>query len=79
MGYSGFEKDVRCIVDYCEKNLWEWKDRLHLMLSKIDAYRIPPSEADAVLYDEIQEAIVDCTEEYELYHDVCVEDVVWFY
>jgi hypothetical protein len=49
------------------------------MLSKIDAYRIPPSQADAVLCDEIQDAIVDCTEEYELYHDVCVEDVVWFY
>ena len=74
---KGFERDLKKIIGYCEDNIWEWKDRLSLMLNKIDAYRIPPNEADSVLYDEIQEAIVDCTEEYELYYDVCVEDVIW--
>ena len=72
-----FETQVKVILKYCQDTIGDWDERLTLALAKIDMYHAPLEQVDSVLYDEIQDAIVDCINDYELYYDTCVEDVIF--
>lgn len=74
-----FEQDLKVAVRYCEDNIWEYKARLAMALSRIDRFRQPLELADPLLYDDILNALADCAQDCDIDEDnIDVEDVIFF-
>lgn len=73
-------KTEKIIADYCAENIPNWSIRVSLALEKIDHWRCPLQQADYSLYNEIQDAIDDCANDYDGFLDtdnVDAESIIW--
>lgn len=71
-------KTLQKVVEYCTENVSDFTERVEMALGKIDHWRCPLEQADHQLFEDICQAIEDCSIEYDIDCDnICVEDVIW--
>lgn len=61
-----FYTTLKRISAYCVENIWDYEERLSHALHKMDYFRCPLKIADSGLYNDIQEAIDDYCQDYNL-------------
>jgi len=69
------------IDSYCAKRIHRYAERVSIALDQMDMMRCPLYMADPVLYDEMNDAIVDWCDEHEVsidfYEDIDPEEVIF--
>lgn len=63
------KKSLLDIADYCRQNISNYDDRLNIALVKMDYQKLPLSQADRNLYDEMEEQITDYFDENEISYE----------
>lgn len=71
-------KALKIAVDYCNENIPDFQERVRMALVKMEYWGCPLIQVDFSLYDDIQDAMADCAEDYEIdVEDISIEDIVW--
>lgn len=71
-------KALKIAVDYCNENILEFQERVSNAIVKMEYWGCSLVQVDSSLYDEIQDAMIECAEDYEIdIENISVEDIVW--
>ena len=71
-------KDLKIVVDYCNENIVDFQERVRMAIVKMEYWGCPLIQVDFSLYEDIQDAMADCAEDYEIdVEDISIEDIVW--
>lgn len=71
-------KTMRLVADYCAGNIFDFEERVQRAITVIDMWRCPLRLADPSLYNEIQDTIDECANDFEFdADDIDPEEVIW--
>lgn len=76
---SKYERDMQIVVDYCRENIEDFESKVQTALRRIDHDRAPLSMVYREFANEIEDAIDDCANDYDVWSDdLSAEDVIFW-